>query len=196
MSRSATTADVYDLPELAVRPVPPTRIPVLVGGSAERRSAAPRASPTGSSRTPRLRGSWSRCDWVLDECERIGRDPATFRFIHYSVLLPGASRDGGARPATVTRSGRCSGSTPTWGPRRRRCRRRRHRRSIARTRRAREGPVVLRRDPRRARRGRARHPEAGRGAGRVRRTEFFPLLEYDAQVDLMQQLSEGVAPHV
>ena len=29
---------------------------------------------------------------VLDECERIGRDPSTFRFIHYSVLLPGASR--------------------------------------------------------------------------------------------------------
>src|ERR1019366_5534096 len=30
--------------------------------------------------------------WVLDECERIGRDPSTFRFIHYSVLLAGASR--------------------------------------------------------------------------------------------------------
>jgi len=30
---------------------------------------------------------------VVDEGERIGRDPATFRFIHYSVLLPGASRD-------------------------------------------------------------------------------------------------------
>jgi hypothetical protein len=24
----------------------------------------------------------------------------------------------------------------------------------------------------------------------------FPLLEFDAQVDLMQQLAEGVAPHV
>ena len=31
--------------------------------------------------------------WVLDECDRIGRDPATFRFVHYSILLPGASRD-------------------------------------------------------------------------------------------------------
>ena len=31
--------------------------------------------------------------WVLDECEQIGRDPATFRFIHYSMLLPGASRE-------------------------------------------------------------------------------------------------------
>jgi alkanesulfonate monooxygenase SsuD/methylene tetrahydromethanopterin reductase-like flavin-dependent oxidoreductase (luciferase family) len=30
--------------------------------------------------------------WVLDECERIGRDPSTFRFIHYSVLLAGASQ--------------------------------------------------------------------------------------------------------
>ena len=25
---------------------------------------------------------------------------------------------------------------------------------------------------------------------------YFPLLEYDAQVDLMRQLAEGVAPHV
>jgi hypothetical protein len=24
----------------------------------------------------------------------------------------------------------------------------------------------------------------------------LPLLEYDAQVDLMQQLAEGVAPHI
>jgi alkanesulfonate monooxygenase SsuD/methylene tetrahydromethanopterin reductase-like flavin-dependent oxidoreductase (luciferase family) len=30
--------------------------------------------------------------WVLDECERIGRDPASLRFIHYSILLPGATQ--------------------------------------------------------------------------------------------------------
>ena len=28
------------------------------------------------------------------------------------------------------------------------------------------------------------------------RPSHFPLLEHDAQVDLMEQLAEGVAPHV
>ena len=39
--------------------------------------------------------------------------PSTFRFIHYSILLPGASRRMRSR-ATAERCGRCSGSTPTW----------------------------------------------------------------------------------
>ena len=29
---------------------------------------------------------------MLDEMATIGRDPATFRFIHYSMLIPGPSR--------------------------------------------------------------------------------------------------------
>ena len=84
---------VYDLPTLAVRPVPSTRIPVLVGGSAEpaiRRAA--RLADGIFANAPAERFV-EQVRWVLDECERIGRDPSTFRFIHYSVLLPGASRE-------------------------------------------------------------------------------------------------------
>ena len=84
---------VYDLPTLAVRPTPSSRIPVLVGGSAEpaiRRAARLADGIFANSTVERFT---EQVGWVLDECERIGRDPATFRFIHYSVLLPGASQE-------------------------------------------------------------------------------------------------------
>ena len=88
---------VFDLPTLAVRPRPSTPIPVLVGGGAEpaiRRAARLADGIFASAPAEKF---VEQVRWVLDECERIGRDPSSFRFIHYSVLLPGASR-GGARP--------------------------------------------------------------------------------------------------
>ncbi len=84
---------VYDIPTLGVRPRPSTPIPVLVGGSAEpavRRAARLADGIFANAPVERFR---EQVAWVLDECERIGRDPAGFRFIHYSILLPGASRD-------------------------------------------------------------------------------------------------------
>jgi alkanesulfonate monooxygenase SsuD/methylene tetrahydromethanopterin reductase-like flavin-dependent oxidoreductase (luciferase family) len=65
---------------------------VLIGGGAEPaiRRAARLADGLFANAPPDqfLR----EVGWALDECERIGRDPATFRFIHYAVLLPGAAR--------------------------------------------------------------------------------------------------------
>jgi len=83
---------VYTLPTLGVRPTPPTRIPVLVGGGAEPaiRRAARLADGIFANATAVKFAEQVR--WVIDECERIGRDPSTFRFIHYSVLLPGATQ--------------------------------------------------------------------------------------------------------
>lgn len=85
--------DVYDLPTLAVRPTPPKRIPILVGGSAEAaiRRAARLADGIFANATAAKFVEQVR--WVLDECERVGRDPATFRFVHYSTLLPATSRE-------------------------------------------------------------------------------------------------------
>jgi probable F420-dependent oxidoreductase len=82
---------VYDFPELAVRPTPSTKIPILIGGGAEaaiRRAA--RAADGIFANVPRdvfLR----QLEWLKDECDRVGRDPADLRIVHYSVMLPAAS---------------------------------------------------------------------------------------------------------
>jgi probable F420-dependent oxidoreductase len=84
---------VYQLPTLGVRPRPSSKIPVLIGGGAEpaiRRAA--RLADGLFSNAP-VDGFVQQIGWVLDECDKAGRDPSTFRFIHYSVLLPAASRE-------------------------------------------------------------------------------------------------------
>ena len=85
--------EVYDLPDVGVRPVPPVPIPVIIGGSAEpalRRAARLADGVLLSAPAPRFA---EQVRWIVHECETIGRDPATFRFIHYSPLLPAASRE-------------------------------------------------------------------------------------------------------
>ncbi len=187
---------VYDIPTLAVRPTPPAPIPILVGGSAEPaiRRAARLADGIFANATAekfvQLTG------WVLDECERIGRDPSTFRFVHYSVLLHGPSR---AEALARYRD-------PLWAML--------WKYSDMGASATRPLPAVT--PPRFDRpdealmAGRAMYAgtgdelveallDIGRQAGVP--VEFvarshFPLLEYGAQVDLLGQLAEGVAPHV
>ena len=88
---------VYRLPELGVRPRPASRIPVLVGGSAEPAIRRAARHADGLFANAPAETFEQQVRWVLDECERIGRDPSTFRFVHYSILLPGASRDDALR---------------------------------------------------------------------------------------------------
>ena len=85
--------EVYQLPTLAVRPRPSTRIPILIGGGAEPaiRRAARLADGIYSNAGA---GTFLRqLEWLVDECQRIGRDPAELRVIHYSVMLPGSSAE-------------------------------------------------------------------------------------------------------
>jgi alkanesulfonate monooxygenase SsuD/methylene tetrahydromethanopterin reductase-like flavin-dependent oxidoreductase (luciferase family) len=84
---------VYRWPELGVRPTPPSKIPVLVGGGAE--AAIRRAARLADGLFANVPADEfvQQVHWVLDECERIGRDPSAFRFVHYSILLPGRSRE-------------------------------------------------------------------------------------------------------
>ena len=162
---------VYQLPTLAVRPTPSTRIPILVGGGAEPaiRRAARLADGIFSNAPAEQFGK--QVGWVLDELEQAGRDPSTFRFIHYSILLPGASRaDALARyrdavwalnwkysdmEASATRSLPAASPPPFEGD---------DEKLLAR-RTAHAGTTD------RARRGAARGPEPGAGPGRVRGTQ-------------------------
>jgi len=84
---------VYDLPTLGVRPAPSSRIPILIGGGAE--AAIRRAARLADGLFSNAPGEkfLEQVGWVVDECERTGRDPSTFRFVHYALLLPGESRE-------------------------------------------------------------------------------------------------------
>ena len=187
---------VYDLPTLAVRPTPSSRIPVLVGGGAEpaiRRAARLADGIFVSSPVAKF---VEQVHWVLDECERIGRDPATFRFVHYSVLMAGTSRaDALARykdavwamqwkysdmAASATRPLPAVTPPPFDRPAD----------SLVTGRAAQAGTpaelVEALLDIRK---------QAGVPVEFVARSHF-PLLDYATQLELIQLLAEGVAPHL
>jgi len=187
---------VYRLPSVGVRPRPSHRIPVLIGGGAEPaiRRAARLADGLFANVVPDK--FVEQVGWVIDECERIGRDPATFRFIHYSVLLPGASREAALstyRDAVWAMQWKysdmeASASRPLPPP----------------------APPAFTRSDEDLVRGRAVY--AGTPAELVdalldiRRLagvpvefvarSYLPMLESEAQLDVMAQLADGVAPHV
>ncbi len=86
------TGEVYDLPEVGVRPIPTTKIPILIGGGAEpaiRRAARLADGIFANVPAEKL---IQQLEWIKDECERIGRDPTELRIVHYSVMLPGSSK--------------------------------------------------------------------------------------------------------
>ncbi len=187
---------VYDLPTLGVRPTPPTRIPIVIGGGAEaaiRRAA--RLADGLFSNAPAEKFV-EQVGWVLDEFERAGRDPSTFRFIHYSILLPGASReDALARyrdavwalnwkysdmEASATRPLPPSSPPPFKRPDDELLKRRTAHAGTT------DELVQVLLDIRK---------QAPVQVEFVARSHL-PMLEYDAQLELMQQLAEGVAPHV
>jgi probable F420-dependent oxidoreductase len=187
---------VYQLPTLGVRPTPADRIPIVVGGGAEPaiRRAARLADGIFSNAPADVFAK--HVEWVLDEAEQAGRDLSTFRFIHYSILLPGTSRaDALARyrdavwalnwkysdmEASATRALPPASPPPFGRP---------------------DEELLARRT------AHAGTPDELVEALLSVRNEVpvpvefvarshLPFLEYDAQLEVMQQLAEGVAPHV
>ncbi|MGD2100779.1 MAG: LLM class flavin-dependent oxidoreductase [Acidimicrobiia bacterium] len=190
------SGEVYDFPELAVRPVPLEPVPILIGGGAEKaiRRAA-RLADGIYSNVPREQ-FLQQLDWVRDECDVVGRDPGELRIVHYSVMLPGRSEQEAFDRYTshlwqmMWKYSDMEASTTRPGP----------------------PPAAPPFDESRIERLLARATIAGTSAeivsylGELRETagmpvefvarSYFPTLRYEAQVELMQQLAEEVAPHV
>lgn len=83
--------EVYDLPELGVRPRPSAKIPILIGGSAEaavRRAARSADGVFANAPLPRF---LEQLEWISDELDVTGRDPSDFRIVYYTIMLPGDS---------------------------------------------------------------------------------------------------------
>ena len=94
---------VYDLPRWPSgrRPRPGSRFSSVAARS--RRSGAPPGSPTGSSSARRRDQFVEQVHWVLDECERIGRDPATLPV--HPLLGPAGRSIAGRSPRPLPRGG-------------------------------------------------------------------------------------------
>jgi probable F420-dependent oxidoreductase len=187
---------VYRLPTVGVRPATQSPIPILIGGGAEvaiRRAA--RLADGLFSNAPAEK-FFDQVRWALDECEQIGRDPSTLRFMHYSVLLPGSSREAALaryREALWAMNWKYSDmeasatrSLPPPSP-----------------------PPIDRPDETLVRAGTVIAGPTGDIVERLLEIReqsgvpvqfmarsYLSLLEYGAQVDLMQELAEGIAPHV
>jgi probable F420-dependent oxidoreductase len=84
---------VYQLPEVGVRPRPSARIQVLVGGGAEPAIRRAARLADGIYSNARMESFLRQVQWLEDECDKIGRDPAQLRIVHYSVMLPGESAE-------------------------------------------------------------------------------------------------------
>ena len=185
---------VYDLPTVGVRPAPPTKIPVLIGGSAEAAIRRAARLADGLFANASAEKFAQQVAWALDECERIGRDPATLRFIHYSILLPGASREDALRryrdavwamqwkysDMEASASRRLPAAVPPAFPG--------DVEALARSTFA--GPPDQIVEALLEIRERAGVPVE------FMARSHLPFLEIDAQLELMAQLAEGVAPHV
>jgi probable F420-dependent oxidoreductase len=81
--------DVYSIPELAVRPKPSDRIPVIVGGGVDPAVRRAVRYADGFFSNASAERFVDQIQVANEEMERIGRDPATFRWIYYGVMYPG-----------------------------------------------------------------------------------------------------------
>ncbi len=85
--------DVYSYPRIAVRPAPADHIPVVVGGGVDAavKRAAQFADGFFSNASPER--FVAQVKVAQEEMERVGKDPASFRWIYYSVMYPGNTDD-------------------------------------------------------------------------------------------------------
>lgn len=190
------TGEIYDLPEIGVRPVPHQKIPILIGGSAPAALRRAARLANGVFANAPVEGYLDQVRIVKEELERNGRDPADFEWIHYSVLWPCDDQASGWREASehvwrmmwkysdMEASARRSLPAPTpppFDPS--------------------QEPALLERallvdTPERIVEHLLDIRERSGVATRFVARSFFPSLALDAQMTLMDRLATEVAPHL
>lgn len=188
--------EVYSLPRVAVRPTPPGPIPILIGGGAEAAIRRAARLADGIFSNANIEDFIRQLDWLRDECERIGRDPAELRVHHYSVMLPAESEDEGwsryGRHAwqmtwkytDMEASAIRSGTPPEAPPFTEELRAKLSRRSFL------VGPSERIVETLSEVRERAGVPVE------FTARSYFSTLDYSDQVELMERLAAEVAPHL
>ena len=187
---------VYQFPEVGVRPVPSEDIPILIGGGAE--AAIRRAARLADGIFANVPADkfLQQLSWIRDECNQIGRDPSELRIVHYSVMLPGSTKQDaldryakhlwammwkyGDMEASASRRLPPPEPPPLDDSRRDGL--------FGRATVAGSGEEIV------AYLGEIRE-RAGFDVEFVARS-YFHTLEYDNQLELMQHLAEEVAPHI
>jgi alkanesulfonate monooxygenase SsuD/methylene tetrahydromethanopterin reductase-like flavin-dependent oxidoreductase (luciferase family) len=186
---------VYRFPEVGVRPTPEQPIPIVIGGGAEPavRRAARLAQGFFSNASPARLAQ--QVEWANDEFEKVGRDPATFRWIYYTVMFPGTDAD------TAWERGRSHIHAMRWkyGD---------MEASTSRGGQLPEPPPPSAKDEESLRRATLLGPgrEMAEQIDEIRSIagveldivarSYFPTLTYPEQVEVMEQLAEEVAPPV
>ena len=187
---------VYRFPELAVRPRPSSPIKILIGGGAEPalRRAARIADGIFSNVGPDK--FLQQLAWIRDECERVNRDPADLRIVHYSVMLPGSTAEEAWARYTdalwhmTWKYSDMEASASRPGPPPPPPELTDERRSALTSRFTLAGPTEEMVSTLLDLRERAGLPVE------FAARSHFAMLEYPDQVELMQQLAEEVAPHL
>ena len=85
--------EVFDIPEVAVRPSPTAPIPIVIGGGAEPAVRRAARHAHGFFANAPADVFVQQVKWATEELEAAGRDPASFRWIHYSLLYPADSQE-------------------------------------------------------------------------------------------------------
>lgn len=187
---------VYAFPELAVRPTPSRKIPILIGGSAEPAIRRAARLADGLFANAPVNSFARQLEWVSEELDKTGRDSSEFRVIHYSVLLPGESEEAALKYGTphlwqmmwkysdMEDSAARPGPPPQAPSLTDGARERLHARSVV----AGTSDQIVQ-----------RLLEIRESVGmdvEFAARSYFPTMSDDEQYSLMQQLAEEVAPHV
>lgn len=187
---------VYDLPEVGVRPTPQRKIPIVIGGSAEPavRRAARKAD--GFFSNAAVDAFVEQVRWATEELETAGKDPAAFRWIHYSLLFPADSQEEGWdtigehlwhltwKYGDMVQSATRTGNPPAAPPM-----------TPGTTEELKQRATFVGPSDWIVERLHAIRDAAGVDVEFVARS-YFPTLPFDSQIELMDQLATEVMPHL